>query len=56
MPECDIYIRAEVDRLKRENRELHERLRELVHENAKLNEMLCRKTWRHEEDYTWMTD
>ena len=42
MPECDIYIRAQVDELKRERDELRRRLEETVHENALLEAELCR--------------
>ena len=32
----DIYIVEHVEELKRENRELQERIREVIHENARL--------------------
>ena len=38
----DIYIVEHVDAMKAENAELRRRLRDLVHENALLNERLSR--------------
>lgn len=55
----DIYIAADVDRLKRENAELWARYEEVVHENAELNaklDRLRRDAAYVEKDYTWLTD
>lgn len=51
----DIYSVADVDAMKRENRELRERVAELVRENARLHERLDRlRRGVKEEDWEWM--
>lgn len=55
----DIYIAADVDRLKRETAELWARYEAVVHENAELCEKLDRlrrDAAYVEKDYTWLTD
>ena len=55
----DIYIAADVDRLKRDYAELWALYEAVVHENAKLNaklDMLRRDAAYVEKDYTWLTD
>lgn len=55
----DIYIAADVDRLKRDYAELWARYAEVVHENARLHELLDRHRRAaayDEKDYTWLTD
>ena len=55
----DIYAVADVDRLKRDYAELRERYAEVVHENARLHELLDRHRRAaayEEKDFRWMTD
>ena len=55
----DIYIAADVDRLKRDYAELRERYAEVVHENARLHELLDRHRRAaayEEKDFRWITD
>lgn len=55
----DIYISADVDRLKRDYAELWALYEGVVHENAKLNaklDKLRRDAAYVEKDYTWLTD
>ena len=55
----DIYIAADVDRLKRDYVELWARYEEAVHENARLHELLDRHRRAaayEEKDFRWMTD
>ena len=42
MVDCDIYIVAHVESLKKERRELQKRIKQLTHENALLSEQLDR--------------
>lgn len=61
MTSCDydIYVAADVDRLKRDYAELRARYAEVVHENARLNELLDRRRRAaayEEKDFRWMTD
>lgn len=55
----DIYIAADVDRLKRDYAELWALYEGVVHENAELCEKLDRlrrDAAYVEKDYTWLTD
>ena len=55
----DIYAVADVDRLKRDYAELRARYEEVVHENARLHELLDRHRRAaayEEKDFRWMTD
>lgn len=55
----DIYIAAHVEKLKSDYEELWERYEEVVHENARLNELLDRHRRAaayEEKDYGWMGD
>lgn len=55
----DIYVAADVDRLKRDYAALRGRYAEVVRENAKLHELLDRHRRAaayDEKDYTWLTD
>ena len=55
----DIYVVADVDRLKRDYAELWARYEEAVHENARLHELLDRRRRAaayEEKDFKWITD
>lgn len=55
----DIYAVADVDGLKRDYAELRERYAEVVHENARLHELLDRHRRAaayEEKDFRWITD
>ena len=55
----DIYAVADVDRLKRDYAELWARYEEVVHENARLHELLDRHRRAaayEEKDFRWITD
>ena len=50
----DVYIREQVDELKRDYAELCRRYEEVVHENALLEQRLDWHRRHRDEDYGWM--